>query len=134
VGVEVVFKSFVKDFEKTLTKEMKARMTDACRTVQNKAVDLIRTPSGGGRLYIRGSVTHAASPPGSPPNADTGQLMQSVSYSVDKEGLEGSVGTNIDYGLILEMGTSRMLPRPWLQPALDQSADEVKKILSERVT
>jgi len=133
MGIEVQFNSALNQFADTLNRQMKNRMTRACQKVQGKAVDLIRNPSSGGRTYKRGGVTHMASPPGAPPNADTGQLMKSIAYQVSGDGTEGVIGTPLTYGLLLEMGTSRMAPRPWLQPALDQSRDEVKKILGERL-
>lgn len=67
------------------------------------------------------------SPPGSPPNSDTGRLMQSIAYVVKEpqKGLEASVGTNLEYGVHLEFGTLNMAPRPWLYPAYEKHRDRI---------
>lgn len=55
------------------------------------------------------------------PMVDTGRLRSSITYAVgnDSEGIYADVGTNVDYGLYLELGTSRMPPYPYLAPALE---------------
>jgi phage gpG-like protein len=57
------------------------------------------------------------SAPGSPPNTDTGTLVKSIGFEIDKEKLKGRVGTNLKYGAWLEFGTSNIAARPWLRPA-----------------
>ena len=115
-------------------------MTKAAITVQAKAKELAGG-TGSGRLYKRGNRSHRASRPGSPPARDTGILVNSVSFEVTKTGnqIKGAVGpdvdkirrddprVDVDYGLFLELGTSKRAKRPWLKPALIKSR---KKILS----
>jgi len=48
---------------------------------------------------------------------DTGYLRGSISSDI--RGLEAEIGPTAHYGIYLEMGTSRMAPRPFLFPALD---------------
>jgi len=60
---------------------------------------------------------HVASPPGEPPNTDTGRLAGSVRTEIDKPDLTGFVGTDVIYGRFLELGTKDIEERPWLQPA-----------------
>lgn len=82
---------------------------------------------GTGRLYRKShpSRLHVASSPGEAPAFDLGKLHDSVRSGpgVDAEGIYADTGTDLDYGLFLEMGTSKMEPRPWLRPALDVGAD-----------
>lgn len=76
---------------------------------------------GTGRTYRRGkNVTHRASSPGQPPAVDTGRLRSSITYEIGTQGrvLVARVGTNVEYAKHLELGTSRMRPRPFLRPAL----------------
>lgn len=86
-----------------------------------------------GRVYRRGNRTHQASAPGEAPATDTGTLVSSITYSVDKQGLSVRVGTNLDIGLFLEMGTVRIEARPWLQPALDQQSKNIQKTFERKL-
>jgi HK97 gp10 family phage protein len=58
------------------------------------------------------------------PAVDTGALRRSITFDVNTHfnvviGRVGSTILNPPYGKYLEFGTSKMSPRPWLQPALD---------------
>ena len=66
-----------------------------------------------GNTYIRGGRVHVASAPGEAPAIDTGNLVNSI-MSKSAGRLSWIVGTNVDYGAILELYKSR----PWLKPAL----------------
>lgn len=39
------------------------------------------------------------------------------------------IGTNVDYGSFVELGTSKMPPRPFIKPAATEHNDEYKKIM-----
>jgi hypothetical protein len=70
------------------------------------------------------------SSPGNPPHVDTGALLASIESSVDNATMTGRVGTNLPYGLYLELGTKRGLaPRPWLRRALAEMTAEIHGIL-----
>ncbi len=66
---------------------------------------------------------HQASAPGQAPATDTGRLANSIAWAPVQGGY--AVGTGEDYGRWLELGTSRILPRPWLQPAAQEAADNL---------
>ena len=54
-----------------------------------------------------------------------------MTHEVDAAALEARVGTNVEYGKHLELGTKRgILPRPWLRRALAESQGDVNQILS----
>lgn len=72
-----------------------------------------------------------ASAPGQPPHLRTGRLKTSIAYEVTESsrGVEARVGTNVQYALHLELGTSRMAARPFLRPALANSRAAIERIL-----
>jgi HK97 gp10 family phage protein len=47
----------------------------------------------------------------------SGRLAQRVTIETAPDGLAATVGTDVDYGTYLELGTRRMTARPWLLPA-----------------
>jgi HK97 gp10 family phage protein len=104
------------------------------------------TLQGSGREYKRGKKVHRASVKGEPPAIDTGVLRASIMSEVKTKGLgvigmvgpdvehiasKAEVGTDVNYGLYLELGTSRMQPRPFLRPALSRKKREVKNIFKK---
>lgn len=85
----------------------------------------------GGR---KGSRQYNANPskPGEPPHKQTGRLRASVTHEVDAKTLEARVGTNVEYGRYLELGTKRGLaPRPWLRRALAECQSRINEFLSQ---
>lgn len=87
-------------------------------------------------VYRRGMVLHWPSIPWSAPAIDTGRLVQSITHyvAVDGSGIYGRVGTNVIYGSYLETGTSKMGPRPWLQPALEKSSEKIHELIGAAVS
>ncbi len=47
----------------------------------------------------------------------TGTLRRSITHEV--VGDVGRVGTNVEYGIFIELGTSKMSASPYLRPALE---------------
>jgi len=62
------------------------------------------------------------SPPGGPPGVDTSALKNSVVYEPGNEPLTWIVHDGVEYGVHLEYGTEKMAARPWLLPAVEQTA------------
>lgn len=90
---------------------------------------------GQGRLR-RGEdrVAHQASAPGEYPSSDYGRLVESVDYELPQgDTAIARVGTVIDYGPMLEFGTSKMAARPWLLPSFEKAKAEVEGTLRERL-
>ncbi len=110
------------------------------------------TSPGTGRKYKRTKGKrgkfHRASSPGQPPAVDNGVLRASVAHATSFRGdmILGEVGTDIDamrrhidfetgsdvdYGLYLELGTRNMSRRPWLRPALKTNDAKIEKIFKD---
>lgn len=88
----------------------------------------IESSEPAGRWYTskrsRGA-RHHASAPGQPPAIDTGTLIQSIDTQSAGTGFQRVVQAGVSsreaatYVLALELGTSRMAPRPVWLPSLD---------------
>ena len=89
---------------------------------------------------------HRASRAGQPPAIDTGSLRASISNEVKtsfgfvtgrvgpdiiKLAASTEAGTDIEYGLYLEVGTSKMAARPYLRPALRRTKRKIKRIFDK---
>ncbi|MHC4499959.1 MAG: HK97-gp10 family putative phage morphogenesis protein [Planctomycetota bacterium] len=126
----------------TVEKDVKQNMTlkGTGRTVQG-----VWKPGVGYKRTKDGKI-HYAAPPGKPPAIDLGVLRASMMSDVRITGLsvEGRIGPDIDYieghsmagsdveyGLYLELGTKNMQPRPYLRPALRRTQKDVKKIFRD---
>jgi HK97 gp10 family phage protein len=106
-------------YERELRAKMRRRMTAAAIVVRDsvKASMMVRYPP--------------ASSPGSPPHIRTDRLRSTIAYEVTEgpRGIEARVGTNVEYALALELGTSRMAARPFLRPALARERARIERIL-----
>ncbi len=88
-----------------------------------------------GRVYKRRSVTHKASAPGEAPASDTGRLVNSINAYALKDGEAIAVagrGT-VKYAAMLEFGTSKIAPRPFMFPALEKSKAWIAERLNKAV-
>ena len=96
-------------------------MNISAQTIRTQAIRLISKGARSGVKYTRYLPyrTGIASAQGEPPKSDTGRLVSSIDATIDSDGLGATVGTNLDYGLFLEVGTSKMRARPWLTPAFE---------------
>lgn len=56
----------------------------------------------------------------------TGRLRGSITGEYD--GNSAQVGTNVEYGPYVELGTSKMDARPFIKPAIADHIDEYKEI------
>lgn len=65
--------------------------------------------------------------PESPNYRRTSTLRNSLSHAIDDHA--AYIGTNVKYAPYVELGTSKMRPRPYLRPAAQNYADEYKMLV-----
>ena len=90
--------------------------------IEGDAKQSIHQRSGQYKPSRRGSKVHWSSPPGTPPNTDTGNLANSIKHRrINRTTAEINVGA--EYGIPLEIGWiakdgSHVPARPFLAPAV----------------
>lgn len=127
-----------------LTRLREAHVRGLLRAVahlHSRILQVLNVPNTGTRVRRsrgRGSYTAYLNPskPGEPPRKRTGWLQRNVVYDVDKQRLSARVGltVNAKYGIYLELGTSRMHPRPWLLATAKAEAANVVDIIRQEVS
>lgn len=133
------FLKFLHNSQEKIYTEMGKTLVKACALIQRDAQESMRdTQIDTSKTYYthNKSKAHHPSVAGFPPAVDTGTLRRSITYQVDEDKLEGEVGsviTNPPYGAYLELGTSRMKPRKWLQPAIDRNIGELKQMVGNTI-
>ena len=133
-------KELKRKLEKNADRNIKSAMARSVNVVRNKVVSSISSGASG-RTYEKYNPrrTHKASSAGSPPATDTGTLVSGISTSlkVERNVLIGQIkayaptGSGDNYALFLEFGTTEMLARPFMQPALNQSSGKIFSIFKE---
>jgi len=93
--------------------------------IKDRAVLKIQHGPKTGKIYKRNGVEHQASAPGEPPATDTGNLVNSLDVEHVKPMLY-RVNVEAEYAPYLEYGTSRIAPRPFLQPSFEEQRDDFK--------
>lgn len=108
-------------------KQLKQIIAVGGQMVMNEAKQSIHSHGSSGRTYEKYNPrrTHTASSSGNPPNTDTGYLASNIYLEVDTDGLGADVESRAEYSEFLEFGTSKMLPRPFLQPALEANRRKI---------
>lgn len=121
-GLEEVLAKIDREAEE-LARKQERGMTKACLIVEAYAKEHMSPES--------------PSSPGEPPAVVTGQLRASIGHQVVEEDgkVVGYVGVPaaVPYGEYLEFGTSRMQPRPFLNPALGANRAEITEAIREEL-
>ncbi len=65
---------------------------------------------------------------------DTGRLRSSITHEIteSKNEVKGVVGTNVDYAIAQEYGTSRQSGTPYLRPALKKNIPKIRQMFKGR--
>jgi hypothetical protein len=108
-------------YQKNL-RQLSVAVGTAAANIEGNAKDSILKGSGKYKQYA----DHWSSPPGSPPNSDTGNLAGSI-YNKMTGKTSAEVRVNAKYGIPLELGwiskSGNHVPaRPFLRPAVEEVA------------
>ena len=111
------FVDHTKEFERSARNEVEKAISRGTIRVQNTAIDLVTRFSG----PTKSLPDAVPSRPGEPPHVRTGTLARSIDQETFERVNEfiGRVGTNLKYGLWLEIGTANMEMRPYFRPSLE---------------
>ncbi|KKK87283.1 hypothetical protein LCGC14_2754790 [marine sediment metagenome] len=65
---------------------------------------------------------------------DTGRLRSSITHEIIryKRDVIGKVGTNVNYAIAQEYGTSRMSAHPYLRPALAKNLTRIRQLFGRK--
>jgi len=124
-----------KETQRKLDNVAKDRMHEAVIELHKTTVETLSGSRSGRTYRVPGTKkTYTASSPGQPPAQATGRLRQSIKWAVNSIAgkLIGKVGTNLDYGVMLEYGTRRMKARPWLRVSSDKASAKIKQIFGRK--
>ncbi len=86
----------------------------------------LREEGRSGAVYRAGGVERQASAPGEAPAPRSGKLSQSIAIEPGGDSSEVHVVADTEYAAALEFGTQQTEPRPFLQPALAETREDIK--------
>ena len=111
-----------------IRKEMTKRLHVAGTLVRDRARVLLSV-AGSGRVKGKKSGPVVRSKPGEPPRKQDGFLRGRVTYKIENGKMVCKVGTPVWYGYYLEVGTSRIVARPWLRRAFAERRAMVRRVM-----
>jgi hypothetical protein len=127
----------IPEFKARFAKASQENLLDATIQWHAGVVEDKLTGSRSGRIYrVPGTQKeYQASAPGEAPASRTGTLRTGYRFRIvnSKGTYTGEVGSPEDYALWLEIGTSKMAPRPHLIPAFESRRPQIQAALSRRV-
>lgn len=102
-------------------------------SISGRTQEVITTRTGRTRIKI-GKKGSFPSSPGEPPHVFTGNLKRSAFSKLVKKGTAVRAGVKGPHAHLLEFGTKRMMPRPFIRPALVRVMPRIQKILTRPIT
>jgi HK97 gp10 family phage protein len=133
--------SFKKKLDAKLTtqakKNVRIAVTRGTMLVQNTAKESILSgnKSGATRNLYNPRRTHTSSAQGEAPANDTGFLASQITMNVKARSNGSIVGQIISaapYSKALEFGTTNMMARPFMQPALEKNKRRIVNIFKRK--
>jgi hypothetical protein len=132
---EVVITDNLANVIKMIDDTSQARMEAAVQEVRNVVLDTLAGQRTGRRYKVPGTKDsyYTASAPGEAPAVATARLRPGIRGVVEEEDGNpvGYVGTDLEYGPMLEFGTKNMAARPWLRISFEKSRETVEGIFEK---
>lgn len=131
--------------EETIEKvghQVLSRATRGVNALRNAELNVLKGQRSG-KVYRKPytkSATYRASAPGEPPARRTGNLRLHWNGNVKTESVSSGVRVYIqlesqeEYASILEKGTSKMAPRPFVGAIIEKAEPDIRKIYDEPYT
>jgi HK97 gp10 family phage protein len=106
---------------------------DACKLIEQTAKDAMGTYTFGWPPLAASTVERKAT--GDSPLLETGELQNSIEHRVEHSGnrSDGFIGTDDDKAEWMEVGTSKIPPRPFMGGALEHVANDLPEIFGRTV-
>lgn len=130
---KIVFTSHIPEVLKGMEDTARERMAESVDVITMQTRETLSGSRSGRTYTVPGtSRTYTASSPGEAPAARMGELRKTIKGFVKRENrnIIGVVGTELDYGAFLQVGTRTIAPRPWLDVAFRAAWDKVVAIWS----
>jgi len=119
--------NFLTGIKMRLEENSKKALTKVGRVVSEESKRVLGTYDYGWPRLQPETIKHKAT--GDSPLLETGELRESIGYTVDEENHTVAIGTNDPNGKFMELGTSRIPPRSFLVAAAMAKEAEIQEIL-----
>ena len=124
-----IFQSRLNGKSRMVADEVQRALNRGGLAIAGRAIEGIISPPASGRIYPsrgRKGASHQASAPGEFPNADTGELHQSITSIPVPGRVAVEVQATAPHALPLEVGTSKMRPRPFMGRSFDENVESIE--------
>ena len=131
-GIQDATKALEK-VKEDLENNMQEILLGGGQLIRGEAIRSIQSGAKSGKTYKRYNPTrtHKASAPGEAPASDTGFLVSNIRVKDQKDLVQ--VRSEASYSKFLEYGTSKMLARPFLFPAMEKSKPKIAEVILQKV-
>lgn len=126
-------KNFNQKFFTNMVEGAKNAVADSGNIVHEEILHLVLDTAKSGRVYDFRGGKHQASAPGQPFANMTGNALLNTKKYEENGGLTARIAGEAEYAAYLELGTSKMEPRPVFIPSISNKKKEIIKAFEEEI-